>query len=732
MKALALLLLFLWVALGAGQTLLGRLGVLKAPPLERAVFSAAFGLGLAAYGVFALGLVGLLSFWPVTLWWIVLALIGFGGMRANVQDIRGIGRQVSGVGENALEDGTAAEIQNPKSKIQSPDTLSRFLPLFGLVTVCLCGLIALIACFQPPTGREWDALAYHLADVKVFLQNRRITSLPTEHHSNFPFTMEMLFAVGLLYDDYPLANLFHFATAGLTVLAMLAFCRRVLSEAVGWIAAILYVTTPIIVWEASTAYIDIGFGLYATLAVFAALTAVNQPEGDTKAGQAWTLLSGLMMGFALGTKYLALLPFGVVAAYLLLKRAPIRTVALYAGLALAIGSPWYIKNVVLTGNPVYPFFYKAFPNSRYWSADRAAPYQAEQDHFGYPHSLKQPADSLRSLLQMPWNLMANADKYANAGDYTFSVLIGGLYAAFCLSLAFTRRIPRLVADLFLIAGTQLVAWFFLAQIGRYLVSMLPMFAVVAAYAASRLLGVSGVECRASGKTSTDVEETGADKIQLPTSNIQKTDTMLLASRGLTLLLLLGQAALLLWSVFIVPTSDRKAEELGMLPTAVSVPEDLPLVTQADSRKEFLERRLDIYPAIEWINTNAPKNAGVLLYEETKGFYLNRPYLWANWEHSSYIPYEKMRDSKEFTAWLRKNGIEYVLINLRASPQNYDPTLALPQPEGPVGHEAEAIQRWYIDTNAPVGTWRHVLGNAIKSGWTVQFSERGIVVLKIEG
>src|SRR5207302_8348720 len=136
--------------------------------------------------------------------------------------------------------------------------LERFLCALGLSACLIFGTLAVIACFQPPAGHEWDVIAYHLADPKVFLAEHRIFSMPTEHHSNFPLTMEMLFTVGLLYADYPLANLFHFLTAALTVGAMFAFCRRMLSAPVGWIAVTLFVMTPVVLWEASVAYVVVG------------------------------------------------------------------------------------------------------------------------------------------------------------------------------------------------------------------------------------------------------------------------------------------------------------------------------------------------------------------------------------------------------------------------------------------------------------------------------------------
>src|SRR6185295_13803103 len=50
-------------------------------------------------------------------------------------------------------------------------------------------------------------------------------------------------------------------------------------------------------------------------------------------------------------------------------------------IAMAIACPWYIKNVVNTGNPVYPFFYSKLGGKNF-SAPQAEQYSREQASFG--------------------------------------------------------------------------------------------------------------------------------------------------------------------------------------------------------------------------------------------------------------------------------------------------------------------------------------------------------------
>ena len=692
MKAIALALIALWIAAGFGRFWILDFGFWigrahsqreNRPAISLLNFAnaSALGLGVASYGTFALGWLGFLRFWPVTLWWLLLALAALPGMVQN--------------GKDALAGRKSLFPQQTSSK-----KAERIFCVCAALMVLFCGAVAILACFVPPNGLEWDALAYHLADPKVFLQLGRIVSLPTEHHSNFPLTMETLYAVGLLYDGYALSNLFHFLMGTLTVLAILGFCNTRFSPVVGWGAALIFVTTPVVLWESGTAYIELGFGLYATLAVLAAVSiteaAIQNPESRIQ-NFSDSLLAGAMMGFALGIKYLALLPFVVVAVLLVWRRVPLKSVAAYAGMALLIGSPWYIKNAAITGNPVYPFAYSVFPNSKYWSADRARMYQGEQDHFGEIHSLKQPAAAAQNLLLAPLRLLADAGKTSNPGEYTFMVLIGGLYGAFTLALLLQKWKPPIIINLLIIAGLQLLAWFFIAQISRYLVAILPLLAICCGYMVWKL---------AFARTATAL------------------------TRITIFAALIGQVAILLWGLFVLPARALDAMRSGSMPTALSVPDALAIVTAPDGAGNHLRRTLDVYDAMDWVNHNTPKDAGVVLYDNVLGFYLDRPYLWGNAQHSSYIPYETLTDGKHLTEWLKQRGFQYALFNLNLARPAYDPNGA-EFSEGPNRNEEAALRKWYGETPFPPGDWRLPIQDAIRTGlWRTAYVRNGIIVLEM--
>ncbi len=767
MAALLLILLFGAIAATFGRTLLDRMGLPALHALERLAYAAALGLGIAAYGVYALGLAGLLSFVPVTVWWLLLTLAGLPGLRSYGRDFRLWRDRRSGTSTlsrslvtdsnvNTLSDAST----QPASLLQSSVSVEH-----GLIVACglvllIFGSIAVLACFRPPGPLEWDALAYHLADPKLFLLQHRIPNLPTEHHSNFPFTMEMLFTVGLLYNGYALANLFHLLMAALTLAGMIGFCSRTLRPVVGWLSAVIFFTTPMVLWESSVAYIDVGLACFTTLSAFAAVSASGEEKEKRRKGEkekrryeiregepssfilhpsSFLMLSGLLMGFALGMKYLALVPFGLTVLLLLLARVPARRVLLFVAVAALVGSPWYIKNAVVMGNPVYPFVTKVFPHSRYWSADRAAAYQTEQDKFGTKPLSTDVRGKLLNLMQAPWHLLTRPNPwlllshpelktnvlYCNPGEFNFAAIFGGLYAALVLPLAFVRRVSPSVRFLLWLGAGQMCAWFVLSQVGRYLIQVMPLFAIAGAYAAWRL---------ALPATVNEEEQRGdARGITFKPFRVAQLPGLLGVGA------IFGQALYVLLSVCTLPMNATGQERvklaaLGQMTSSVSVPALVANLGQTEAWQADLRRRFDAYKAIEWINQNTPQNAGIALVDETRGFYLDRPYLWANQQHSSYIPYETLQNGVELSNWFRAHGIRYVLVNLNLAAQNNGATRDARFPDGPNHVEEDALNKWYGEEMAQGSSadrGHQLMGDAIKrSLWPTAFEANGCIVLQI--
>ena len=675
----------------------GLLRLVRSEPVdsaERFAWSGAIGLGITGGGVWVLGMAGFLRAAPLALWLVALAVLGAPGVP---DAVRNTGRWMKGIG----------------ARVRPPTTAGKAAKLCGAAVLLFLTSVTLCACYRMPAGHEWDSLAYHLADPKLFLAAGRIFPLWTEHHSNFPFTMEMLYALGLLFGGsagYAAAAMIHLFTAVLTAAALWGFCRRRFGTTVSMVAAIVLATTPLYLWESATAYVDVAAGLYGTLAAMAAAEYVCRKwDGASDAASSFgpdglrlAALSGIACGFGLGIKYLGIIPFALILVVLISVRPGMRSLAIFAGAAILTGCPWYIKNILVMHNPVYPYLFKLFPASRYWSAARGAAYQSEQSGFGYLRYTRTPSGALRTLALTPWRLLTHANLYGNTGDYTAAGMLGGLYFALAFALAAVGRIPRAIRVLGFLSAAQFLAWFFSAQFARYLTGVLPIAAVITGWAATQLMR--------GGRHS--VKQRGAHGY------------LTVVCGWAAGLALAGQTVLCIASVTVWPTEALAAARSGLPPAAFSLPEVLPDVLSHAQAARQAAWSIDNYDAMHWLNRNGAPGWGTILYDDTRGFYLNSFYLWGNGEHSSYIPYGTGATGATLAAWLHRHKIRYALLNL-----NWNPSDGADHafPRGPNGVELEALAAWWLRPAFPVNDWRNVVQELLRTHGSPVYERHGVVV-----
>lgn len=600
---------------------------------ERALFAVPLGIGIVGYVVLALGLLGLLR----TPLFASILLVGLGGWAWFIRDVLADRKIVAG------ETTTAGK-----------------LPAWHLAAwfaVVFVGVCCIIACLAPPGALEWDGLSYHLANPKYWLRYGRIFYLPWDHHSNFPFTLEMLFLVMLGLGSIGAAKLCHFLCGAVLVLSVYTFARRHLengypnrSRTVGTLAALFLATTPVVLWEASVSYIDLATALFTWLSLYALVNASQVAPVSTNATQPapgnassgvtasvrWLVLSAVLMGFALGTKYTVLGFWGMMLVavlgwhFVLYRRWARETIPhalLWGGVSLLIGAPWYLKNILITGNPVYPFAYNVF-GGRYWSAQNAAQYAADQARFG-------AGKDLIHLLLGPWQVTLFPDPVAPVQFTEYYVFgLSPVFVALLLAAPFViRRWTRPSVYLVLFGLGVYGFWFFLMQQTRYFVPALPAYALLCAEVLATLAASASIA-------------------RLPAIAFAT------ASALWGMNLAGGQA---FWGVRGSPGPD------GRRP--IFARPAWPFVSGQQTREEYLDRALaGLYDACQWINTNTPSTAKVALLAEPRGFYLDRDYLWAEPDHAyNLLPWDTYTSGVNMAADLKRRGYTYLLVGRIAAP-----------------------------------------------------------------
>ncbi len=578
-----LFLITAWAAAASGRTLLTLVGFhSEMPRLERTLIGFALGLGLLAAMMLALGLAGGL-YRPLGL--VPPALLLAVGGRQHVC--------------------MAADLREWAKTIRLTGWGWALTVLFAGF-----GLVSFVGCFAPPTtGLEWDSVAYHLADPKMYLLAHRIYYIPWEDHSNFGFTAEMWYLYGLLLGSFPLAKLFHFACGAGTCLAVYALGARQITPAVGKVSALLLASTPIVFWEAGTAYVDLATAFFTTL------TLLALGQGMTLRDQRWLRLSAILMGLTLSTKATALGTLGLLALGLLVWRlrglketplAAVKSTLLWGLLALLVGSPWLIKSAILTGNPVYPFFYGVF-GGRGWDKSAADYYTQWNAVFGMGHTLS-------DIALIPWNFIMFLlpghvtaypkpfnDYQTPLGAYT-PVLLGALFFP-----VFVRGAMAALKALALFALGSLLLWAGTMQYVRYLLPALPVLCLLTGY------------------------------VLVQAYTLRLKSGYALAALGV---------GSLLFSLFV---------GVGLLFS------EAPVVFGQESRPDYITQGFPPYPAMQYINTQLPANSKIVMYGNPLGFYCDKPYLWGEPTHGTTIPYDTFRSADDLRAYFHKIGVTYILV-----------------------------------------------------------------------
>jgi 4-amino-4-deoxy-L-arabinose transferase-like glycosyltransferase len=498
-----------------------------------------------------------------------------------------------------------------------------------LAPIVLGSLMAAVAALAPSTALDWDTIAYHLAVPALWLKAGQIVPVPFIHHSNFPQSVDNLYIWGLTWGDQAGAKAFQVCFYLLGIATVYGLTRNRYSGKAGAWAAVTFATVPVVLWEAGTGYIDVAHGLFAAVGVILVGEILETLYGGGKLSPRSWPIAALCLGFAAGSKYTGLQVFIALAliygVYTLAwgrgKGAKHVTAAI--AVALVVCAPWYVKNELWAGNPVFPFFYEQF-GGKNWSQFNADIYKRQQQSFGIPR--EGPVAGIGTLPFAVLGLGFQPGRYTDpnpvlvvpekgqpTGAFGFAwqstggaILVAGMV---WLSSGKVRRFEGLLLGWI---GVSFLMWFVLSQQSRYAITFAPILAM--------LLGAGVARLRAGP-------------------------------------ILAGAAAVQACGTLYVQFQSQYVSEMQV-------------VTGQVSREKYLSSYIP-YEAFGWLNGHAKK---VALYDEVFGYYLSIPYFWANPGHTTLIGYDKLNDGAQFVARLKEMGFSHLYLSTSYgsySPQDRD-------------------------------------------------------------
>jgi hypothetical protein len=443
-----------FIAVGLGRLILSKTSIKFMSFGECVIFSIGLGFGVLSYSVFVLG--AFQSLYPAVVYLLmgVLALLSvLGWVRAGHLSHR-----------------------TPDFK-KAPSLWDKV----ATIVLVVCLLFGFLLVLTPAIGK--DALIYHLAVPKLFLKHHGLYFVPGNIFSHYPLGGEMLYVLGLALSGEVLAKGIHFVMGLSILLGMWQFMKHYISEALFIpLALLIFYTIPSVFVTSHQAYNDLTVTFYAFSAVY---TFVNW---FVRRQSAWLILCGVFSGLAMSTKYTALfLPFlgclGILWAcrhQKLSVQSTLRLLLAYFACTFIVGSPFYIKNWMMTGNPFYPFMYGIF-GGKGLDPEQARLYDLFVRSLG-------TGRGFFDYLLLPWNVSVNARMNSPQFD-------GILGPVFILMLPFAFGMRKIAIEAKIVLTYCLLVFMFWASSAqqiRYLIPIFPFLAMMTAYILSYYRSRKGV------------------------------------------------------------------------------------------------------------------------------------------------------------------------------------------------------------------------------------------------
>lgn len=325
---------------------------------------------------------------------------------------------------------------------------------------------------------SFDNREYHLQGPKEFWEAGQIEFLEHNVYTSFPFLSEMLTLLGMvLTGDWwggAIVGQVVISCFGLFTALLLVGTGRLIGPGIGGIAAVAWLTSPWCYRASSTiAFVEGALAFYVMATATAVILALRMSES-----RMWGVV-GLLAGAGMSCKYPGLVqtvvPAGIVAGVMCLIGWRTREQRLAAcsgllwfivGAAVAFG-PWAIKNLVETGNPVYPLAYSLFGgidlNDQWaakWSAGHSPPFNV----------VAEPLHAVPDFFTKLSDVFIKND---------WQTPLVAMFAPLALIVYFVRRQSAVLLCFVFALWLYAMWWALTHQIDRFWVPMLPVCCLLA-------------------------------------------------------------------------------------------------------------------------------------------------------------------------------------------------------------------------------------------------------------
>ena len=316
--------------------------------------------------------------------------------------------------------------------------------------------------FLPDRGS--DSVRYHLPYAKFYVENHGLAVNEFLRYPVHTQNFNMAFVLGFLFQGNIqgelLARLFGVFSFILTLTGLYCLVMKSINKVTALIAVLLLANNDVLKLQMINGYVDIGLGLIIFTCIYFLYLWQKNNEKHL------LYVSAAMLGIALGTKYLALLLVLPLSIWVLITNKSWKQMLVYFTIAIVIGSPWYIRNIILAGNPIHPFAQDLFGYWLWTPEDIVSQKEDLLTRYGIERTFY-------NFIRFPW-LMINE-------SFPIKSAIGNFVAIGVPLLFISIKMSRFFKFLAVFLGLNIVFWFYTSQIARYLIFAMPFIVIFTAY-----------------------------------------------------------------------------------------------------------------------------------------------------------------------------------------------------------------------------------------------------------
>lgn len=556
------------------------------------VFELCIGLALLSYLILAFASLGMLNQFTVLMILVPLSLISL-------------------VYKSKHMLGAVGSIKNSFFKID------RRWEKIACLIILLLLILAVIEALAPATTE--DTLSYHFRIPYDYVVNQELVYSPFAPF-NMPHLTQMLVTVPFLLGAGDVGGHFiYFIFLILFTAVIYNFSKHFFNRQVALLALLLILSTPMISYMKISGRVEVALSAMILLGIWSMLNGLN---GLGIKRYRWMFASGMFMGMACGIKYYGLFAAAVaflLAGIILFRQSSwsstLKLLTIFSLGVLLFGSPFYIKNLVMTGNPLFPAMFDLF-GGRDWSTEMA---HLAKTHFD---AYKRPAgDGIINLFLSPWRLTVDGEPF-NAGRTGYGFIYLALFPILLWSLICKVKKSGMSALMPNCSTASVISWFvillwilwftFAFQRGRHL---LPVFAMLSMLTGRTVLAL--LMCKKNGAAH------------------------VLIKYCCTFILVGGISFQVLISGYFTKTF-------------------IPVTLGYEKREAFMDRVRPMWRDYQNVNHTLPQDAKVLHLFGNRQYYLKREQFYPSPYFQGWVDWAKIPDVQTYREQLLQAGFTHVI------------------------------------------------------------------------